>query len=429
MTNRRADGHNQLTDEDASGYVTDPMASLGQEFSEITEIHRSDRNLLLKAKRFGRWWALKCVAPGCGETAAAAALRKEFEVAAALPRDTTANVYALEHVDGIGRCIVMDYADGPTLREWLRGGPSRREREEMALRLVETVGRVHGSGVVHRDIKPENIIINKIGGRPLLIDFGLADTTRHSELKSPAGTRRYMSPEQLLADVPDIRNDIYSLGCVLEEMDLGHAWKSVARKCLRPAERRPADTEAMLRGLRRTRRTRRSAAVAGCLTVIMSATTVCVRHMPHTYVPDMTQRLRADSLARSIDSLREASDLRISDLTMSLRQVTDSVREANEAAEARKAEVRRAIEHEKAVIDKIWRETGMRYLDTAASSGFVANAYSTEPMDMELQRFMQSNSGHFSPEELLLAGDALNRHIRSNMELWIKRRQQMTSDF
>ncbi len=91
--------------------------------------------------------------------------------------------------------------------------------EEAARALHEA----HEAGVVHRDVKPGNILIDD-GGRPVIVDFGLAhgdsddfDTiTRSGEI---FGTPAYMSPEQLLAQRlrVDRRTDVYSLGVTLFE--------------------------------------------------------------------------------------------------------------------------------------------------------------------------------------------------------------------
>ena len=45
------------------------------------------------------------------------------------------------------------------------------------------------------------------GNYAKIIDFGLADTDSHAILKQPAGTLRYMAPEQMQATVADVRNE------------------------------------------------------------------------------------------------------------------------------------------------------------------------------------------------------------------------------
>lgn len=416
-----------VSDSDVSGYIDRPDYRPHDGFSEITEIHRSERNIVYRARRFGRFWVLKTTASRGCDTALRAALYKEFEVSMMLPRMCAANVYSLEEAEGVGTCIVMDYLEGPTLRRWLDDEPPLTERRRMARSLVEAVGRVHQAGVVHRDIKPENIIVSALGHAPLLIDFGLADTTSHTEFKAPAGTLSYISPEQLGGNRPDIRNDIYSLGCVLRAMRLGNAWAPAIRRCLLPIDDRLPDTDAILRLVDRRRKLRRGLAATGAAAALAAVAVAGALMVPRTPVYDEALRLHAENLERSLDSLTLASDRRIASLSHSLDSVTDSIAGAGRAENARKAMMRAIIAEGERAVDEVWRTTGLRYLDTVNPAGFVANIYSSAPMDAEARRFIASRPD-LSPEEALLVTDALNRRIKANLDLWIKRRSMMQPD-
>jgi serine/threonine protein kinase len=148
------------------------------------------------------------------------------------------SAFALEKVDGLGLCIVMEFIEGSTLKEWLQGETQRQTRQRIARELTEAVGYIHTKGIVHRDLKPENIIITHNGENVKLIDFGLADTDSHAVLKQPAGTPRYMSPEQMQDSVADVRNDIYSLGIIFQQMKLGLGYRSIIKRCIQPIDRR-----------------------------------------------------------------------------------------------------------------------------------------------------------------------------------------------
>ena len=198
--------------------------------------------MVAKAKRYGRWWLLKGLRKEvAGETGYQQRLRKELEVMMQLQHPGVVTAVGLEDVDELGWCIVMEYVDGMTLNEWLRHKPSGQQKRRVVMELCETIGYVHSKGIAHRDLKPENIIITQNGRNVKLIDFGLADTDSHTILKQPAGTPHYMSPEQAQTAVADVRNDIYSLGVIFGQMDLGFAYRSIIKRCQGPVDERYQD--------------------------------------------------------------------------------------------------------------------------------------------------------------------------------------------
>ena len=132
----------------------------------------------------------------------------------------------------------------------------------MALEIVKAVAYVHSLQAVHRDLKPSNIMITRNGSQVKLINFGLSDTDSFVILKQPAGTKGYVSPEQSRGSVTDERNDIYSLGIILQDMQLGWLWHGVVRKAVKPIDeriRRVTEIPGMLR--RHQRRVRMLALV------------------------------------------------------------------------------------------------------------------------------------------------------------------------
>ena len=80
------------------------------------------------------------------------------------------------------------------------------------------------SGWVHRDVKPDNIMVNS-AGEVRLIDFALAQRVTRGKLfhkkGNVAGTRSYMSPEQIRGERLDARADIYSFGATMYEVVTG----------------------------------------------------------------------------------------------------------------------------------------------------------------------------------------------------------------
>lgn len=119
--------------------------------------------------------------------------------------------------------VVMEYVEGPNLRDLLKQSPSGlplREVKRWMVGVLQGVGHLHESGVVHRDLKPENIFddsgVIKVG------DYGLSklmaeSTARHTE---GVGTVHYMAPEIGRGEYgPCV--DIYAIGILLHELLTG----------------------------------------------------------------------------------------------------------------------------------------------------------------------------------------------------------------
>ncbi len=72
-------------------------------------------------------------------------------------------------------CMVMDYVDGQSMKQWLQDCPQPTEQQLRSLLdpLLDGLEHVHQNGLLHRDIKPDNIYITR-EGRPVLLDFGSA---------------------------------------------------------------------------------------------------------------------------------------------------------------------------------------------------------------------------------------------------------------
>lgn len=225
------------TNNSASGYLSDSFEGISRVFTDVEVLSTSEVNVMARGKRYGRWWMLKALRLDVAAQASyQQRLRKEFEILVQMEHPGVAGVVGLEYVDVLGECIVMEYVDGKSLTDWLKDNPDRKRRRKVAYDLLVALAYVHSKNIVHRDLKPENIMIARNGDAVKLIDFGLADTDSHAVLKQPAGSIGYISPEQMQTAVADVRNDIYSLGVIFAQMNVGY--KSIIKKCLRPIDAR-----------------------------------------------------------------------------------------------------------------------------------------------------------------------------------------------
>jgi len=122
--------------------------------------------------------------------------------------------------------LVTTWIEGQPLEDRLRGGPlPPAEVVSIGAALADALHSLHQQGVIHLDVKPENLILRD-DGTVVLIDFGCAHHARLPDLLAEetrfrAGSRPYVSPEQLLGRRDDRRSDLFALGVVLYELLTG----------------------------------------------------------------------------------------------------------------------------------------------------------------------------------------------------------------
>lgn len=192
-------------------------------FGNVQEynVSKSGPTRLFTATRYGKRYVLKCLKTDYLLTPVyQQAIVKEFEIGLLLEHPYICRTLAMEQLAGMGRTIVMEQVDGDTLQTLLS---EKRLSSDLALRIasqtMDALDYMHSKQITHRDLKPSNIMVTHRGKNVKIIDFGLSDSDLFGVLKMPAGTYRYLAPEQLLQGaVADPKADIYSLGMVMEDM-------------------------------------------------------------------------------------------------------------------------------------------------------------------------------------------------------------------
>lgn len=187
----------------------------------------------------------------------------------------------IELLDDAGDlCLAMEDIDGQTMERrmaLLREGNvsiSAGELVRWAGGLADLLEAIHAKGLIYGDLKAPNVIVTSSGDLRL-VDFELAQDRQEgrdeTQLAFGGGTRGYMSPQQAAGEVPEVADDVYSLGALLysiatgaepsfapdpfalldrpiELMNpaLGPALSGVIRRCLDPdPHRRPASPSAV----------------------------------------------------------------------------------------------------------------------------------------------------------------------------------------
>jgi serine/threonine-protein kinase len=159
-----------------------------------------------------------------------ARFRREAQSAASLNHPAIVAIYDTgeDFENGISvPYIVMEYADGSTLRDLLHSG--RRLLPERALEItagvLQALDYSHRNGIIHRDIKPANIMLTR-SGTVKVMDFGIARAMADNgmtmtQTAAVIGTAQYLSPEQAKGETVDARSDLYSTGCLMFELLTG----------------------------------------------------------------------------------------------------------------------------------------------------------------------------------------------------------------
>ena len=177
--------------------------------------------------------ALKVLRPGAVSEVAFARFREESTVLGRLQHPAVAQVIEAGRAE-TSRGTVPWFAMVliPGARDLLsaarESGLDEAQRLRLFLEICDGVQHGHLRGVIHCDLKPANLLVDE-EGRPHIIDFGVARLAlpRANEdaprLHGPAGTWRYMAPEELDGGLPDVRADVYALGVSLYELLCGQA--------------------------------------------------------------------------------------------------------------------------------------------------------------------------------------------------------------
>lgn len=198
---------------------------------DIQKIHESPESysILSRATLDGKLIALKSLKPEyVGNPFYEGLLHKEYEIGRSLNHPNICPILDFMNIPGLGNCLVTQWIDGKNLADWLQSlsdrsrslskRSGRTQARKIIMELCDALEYLHRNQIIHRDLKPSNIMITRNGQNVKLIDFGLADADWYAAFKNPAGTKDYISPEQMAGESVDCRADIYSLGKIMQRM-------------------------------------------------------------------------------------------------------------------------------------------------------------------------------------------------------------------
>ncbi|MFO0902397.1 MAG: serine/threonine-protein kinase [Pirellulales bacterium] len=209
------------------------------------ELGRGGMGVVYRAfdERLRRVVAVKLLHPHLSDAAGRARFVREAQAAARVQHPHVVAVHHAEQLDARRALLVMEWIDGPSLREHLKACQTLEPRAaaEWIAQAADGLAAAHAAQLVHRDIKPANILLAPSLARSetsaqassvrvaKLTDFGLARTADVGEPSAASasattlgglwgGTPAYMSPQQAAhPETPAPSDDVYSLGVTLYE--------------------------------------------------------------------------------------------------------------------------------------------------------------------------------------------------------------------
>jgi serine/threonine protein kinase len=128
--------------------------------------------------------------------------------------------------DGDDVFLVMEFVDGPSLRQLLKARGSRGLSLGIATYIVQSAAAglefAHnrpGGAIIHADISPSNLLLTT-SGEVRVADFGIA-RREGGGYGVVEGKWAYMAPEQARGEPLTPRADVFALGVVLYELICG----------------------------------------------------------------------------------------------------------------------------------------------------------------------------------------------------------------
>eukprot|EP01043_Picozoa_sp_COSAG02_P041781 COSAG02_NODE_3494_length_6656_cov_2.237151_3_plen_304_part_01 len=158
-------------------------------------------------------------------------------------------------IDGKSLYIVMEYAVGGNLQEWVSRTRSAKkyfeEREVWRVywEIAQAVSYLHSMKITHRDLTTVNVLLGD-HNRVMICDLGVSRVTKGEDMlmKTRVGTPLFLSPEVVMRRPYCAKVDVWAMGCLmytllaLKAPFMGHNLIDLAQAITKKAPQRLPDS-------------------------------------------------------------------------------------------------------------------------------------------------------------------------------------------
>jgi serine/threonine protein kinase len=194
--------------------------------TETNEIKNPSINLLVTGKDGAQEVLLIGLKPGYQDsTQYQRRLKLEYEQGHKIDHPNIIKYLEMKDVDGYGKCIVMEWKPARSLADYMQENHSIEERKNIIRQITDALNFLHRKGKIHGSLTPSYIYITDQEDHVKLLNFRPCYADRLSE---PSESMKFRAPEAKDGTVTlDARTDIFSLGMILKELDLGPEYEDI----------------------------------------------------------------------------------------------------------------------------------------------------------------------------------------------------------
>ena len=212
--------------------------SKSAEFTEIKPFYASQHGCsrLFTARYNGKKVILKTLKESYADDKDCQnALQNEYDITSVLDNKYIRKAVDFVNVEGLGKCLVLEFVEGKSLLEHVRVGTlSTKQVKNVIIEVCDALYYMHRNRIVHCNLKPENIIVTANDCRAKIIDIGVPKTEPKADRELLIKEMEYVAPEIIKGEEFDARADIFSVGKIMEfinERNISTQFNTIATHC------------------------------------------------------------------------------------------------------------------------------------------------------------------------------------------------------